>query len=481
MEYVADELGVPVRALPALQRELSVRADARGDPELRRLILRASARTSSTRIRRRPARPGGSRALLARRGRPRAVVHTYHGHVLSGYFSPRSRARLPARRAAPRPLGRSLVAVSDEVRDDLVAFGVAPADALRRRPVRLRPAGVERRRRPGARCASAPSSGVDDGTFVVGWAGRLTAIKRPLDLVRTLRSLVDQGVDAVLVLVGDGEDRQQTEALARELGVADRCRLVGFQQGIRAWYAAFDATLMTSANEGTPVVAIESLAAERPVVATRAGGTATVVTDGESGFLAAIGDIDALAGRLAELARDPELRATARPTGRCGRPRALRDGANGRRAGRGLPKRARPMKVLHIHKLTGVSGSENHLLALLPALRARGIDARFLGLDVPGSDAPRFYERLEELDVPLPAGALRHGRQPADGPRRDPCGQARAARHPAHSPRPCRRLRRGCGHRAPAAVRLDPPQRRPLPARAFPLRRPRVRAAARAG
>lgn len=58
------------------------------------------------------------------------------------------------------------------------------------------------------------------------------------------------------------------------------------------------------------------------------------------------------------------------------------------------------MKVLHVHKLTGVSGSEGHLLALLPALRALGIDARFLGLDVPGSDAPRFYATLDELGVP---------------------------------------------------------------------------------
>ena len=58
------------------------------------------------------------------------------------------------------------------------------------------------------------------------------------------------------------------------------------------------------------------------------------------------------------------------------------------------------MKVLHLHKLTGVSGSEGHLLALLPALRARGIDAQFLGLDVLGSDAPRFYAALDELEVP---------------------------------------------------------------------------------
>ena len=58
------------------------------------------------------------------------------------------------------------------------------------------------------------------------------------------------------------------------------------------------------------------------------------------------------------------------------------------------------MKVLHLHKLTGVSGSEAHLLALLPALRERGVDARFLGLDVPGTDAHRFYEALDTLGVP---------------------------------------------------------------------------------
>ena len=58
------------------------------------------------------------------------------------------------------------------------------------------------------------------------------------------------------------------------------------------------------------------------------------------------------------------------------------------------------MKVLHVHKLKGVGGSEGHLLALLPALRERGVDARFLGLDVDGSDAPRFYRELDRLGVP---------------------------------------------------------------------------------
>jgi glycosyltransferase involved in cell wall biosynthesis len=123
-----------------------------------------------------------------------------------------------------------------------------------------------------------------------------------------LRALVDRDVDALLVLVGDGEDRAAVDALAAELGVADRCRLVGFQKSIRPWYAAFDALILTSANEGTPVVAIEALAAARPVVATRAGGTGAVVRNGETGYLETIGDTTALAERLAMLERDPELR-----------------------------------------------------------------------------------------------------------------------------------------------------------------------------
>jgi glycosyltransferase involved in cell wall biosynthesis len=59
------------------------------------------------------------------------------------------------------------------------------------------------------------------------------------------------------------------------------------------------------------------------------------------------------------------------------------------------------MKVMHIHKITGIGGSERHLLTLLPALRDRGVDARFLGLDVPGSDAARFYEELRLAGVPF--------------------------------------------------------------------------------
>ena len=84
------------------------------------------------------------------------------------------------------------------------------------------------------------------------------------------------------------------------------------------------------------------------------------------------------------------------------------------------------MKVLHLHKLKGVSGSENHLLALLPALREAGVDARFLGLDVPGSDAPQFYARLDELHVPY--RRVRCGADISARMARDVVGAVRAER-----------------------------------------------------
>jgi glycosyltransferase involved in cell wall biosynthesis len=307
MEYLADELGVTVHDLPALQRELSPRTDLRAIAGLRRILLDRKPDVLHTHTAKAGA-TGRIAALVAGAARPRARVHTYHGHVLSGYFDSR---REQVFRSTERLLARStgaLIAVSEEVRDDLVRFKVAPAAKFQVVPYGFDlPEWSSADRESRARIRA--QIDIAHGTFVVGWAGRLTPIKRPLDLVRTLSALLDLGVDAHLVLVGDGEDRAEVEALAAELGVADRYTLAGYQRQVREWLAAFDATLMTSANEGTPVVAIESLAAERPVVATRAGGTATVVQHGASGYLEEIGDTEALAARLAGLARDPELRA----------------------------------------------------------------------------------------------------------------------------------------------------------------------------
>jgi glycosyltransferase involved in cell wall biosynthesis len=306
MEYVADELGVEVLPLPALQRELSLGADWKAIRELRKTIRRIRPDVVHTHTAKAGA-TGRIAALLAGNARPKALVHSYHGHVLSGYFSPlRERFFRLLERLLARPTS-ALVAVSEEVRNDLVDYRVASLDRFVVIPYGFdSPEWSEADEKARARIRGELGLGDDD--FVVGWAGRLTPIKRPLDLVRTLRGVVDAGVDATLVVVGDGDDRAATEALARELGLADRCKFVGFHRNIREWYAAFDVFLLTSLNEGAPVVAIEALGAHRPIVATAAGGTATVVRDGESGYVVPVGDVAGLVERVVRLAHDPELR-----------------------------------------------------------------------------------------------------------------------------------------------------------------------------
>jgi glycosyltransferase involved in cell wall biosynthesis len=304
MAYVGDELGVDVLRVAALRREVSPRHDAAATAELWRILRGREVDVLHTHTSKAGA-TGRTAALFAARRRPQAVVHTYHGHVLSGYFSHRQERvfRLIERTLAHAT--NALVAVSADVRDDLVRYGVAPPEKIVVVPYGFDlDARVDVR--PETRARLRAEIDADDGTFVVGFVGRLTGIKRPLDLVRTIAAVDSQ---SLLVVAGDGEDRRAAEVLAAKLGIADRCRFLGYTRAAPAWYGAFDALLLTSANEGAPVVAIEALAAGRPVVATDVGGTKTVVDDGETGFLAPAGDVRALAGHLDRLARDGDLRA----------------------------------------------------------------------------------------------------------------------------------------------------------------------------
>jgi glycosyltransferase involved in cell wall biosynthesis len=326
MDFLAHERGVPVVPVPELQRELSLRRDLAAARRVRRLLRAERPDVLHTHAAKAGA-AGRLAAAVAGGARPSVRVHTFHGHVLRGYFGPRrERAFLAVERILARGTS-ALVAPSTEVRDDLVGLGVAPAARFEVIPYGFSFAGLGE----GDGASVRRSLGLSEATFVVGWAGRLTAIKRPLDLVRVLAALVGRGVDAALVLVGDGPDRPAVEALGAELGVAGRVRLAGYRKEIADWHAAFDALLLTSANEGTPVAALEALASGRPVVATRVGGVPAVVEDAETGFLADVGDVEGLARGLEQLARDPEERrrmgavGTERVRERFGRDRMVDD------------------------------------------------------------------------------------------------------------------------------------------------------------
>ncbi len=306
MAFVAEELGVEIVTIDELHREISPLRDAVAVVRLARLMRRERPQILHTHTAKAGA-IGRVASLLARDSRPPIVLHTFHGHVLRGYFDP---VRTALFRLLERWLAHhstALVAVSPQVRDDLVSLGVAPREAFA--VVRL---GIPLEKRvatePDARERTRTLLGIAPDRFVVGWIGRMTGVKRTEDVLASLARLRELGVDACLCMIGDGPDREDVERRAKALGIVRHCFFLGYQDDVGPFYAALDAFVLPSGNEGTPVSAIEALAAGRPVVASRVGGVPDVVRDGIDGFLVEPGDVDGLAGALARLADDPELR-----------------------------------------------------------------------------------------------------------------------------------------------------------------------------
>ncbi|HWG56021.1 MAG TPA: glycosyltransferase [Gaiellaceae bacterium] len=314
MEYVARDFGVEPVFIPELQRDISARSDARVVQRLRDLIVELRPDVLHTHTAKAGA-VGRVAAAMAGRARPKLVVHTFHGHVLRGYFAP---AVGSVFRALERGLGMTtdvLVAVSPEVRDDLVRLGVADRSQIA--VVRL---GLDLDARvattPDARAEVRAALGVPEERFLVGWLGRVTEIKRVDDLLRSFAHLRHSGADAALAIVGDGPQLGDAQRLAAALGVADRCHFLGYQRDVARFLAAFDTVALTSANEGTPVTLIEAQAAGVPVVSTDVGGVADVVADGVTGFLTDVSDTRAFADRLAALAADEDVRRSFGAAGR---------------------------------------------------------------------------------------------------------------------------------------------------------------------
>jgi len=166
-----------------------------------------------------------------------------------------------------------------------------------------RPVSDERRRQ------RRTELGLHPDKYTVGLVTFFKQFKNLPAFVRVARLVIDAGIDAQFVLVGDGPERPAVEKAIADLSVAPYFSLPGTTTDSRRWYEAFDVALMTSdSSEAFPMTLLEAMSVGLPVVATNVAGIPDIVVHGQTGFTAEPTDIQQLAHYLVQLARAPELR-----------------------------------------------------------------------------------------------------------------------------------------------------------------------------
>jgi glycosyltransferase involved in cell wall biosynthesis len=304
LEGLADRHGVDRRTVPGLGPALRPRDDLRALVHLIRLMRSWRPDIVHTHTAK-AGTLGRIAARLAFARRP-VVVHTYHGHVLSGYFGPRRTAVFRGIERLLASCSDRLIGVSQATVDELVALHVAPRERFTVVPIGL---DLEKFLAVGAPdVAGRVALGAEAADVVVTYVGRLAPIKRVDLLIDAIARARAGGAPLHLAIVGDGELRGTLEARAAAAGLAGHVAFLGFRADLAAIAAGTDIAALASDNEGTPVALIEAGAAGRPSVATAVGGVGDIVT-ADTGRVVAAGDVDAMAAALTELAGAPQQRA----------------------------------------------------------------------------------------------------------------------------------------------------------------------------
>lgn len=267
MESSAQERGVQPIKIDTLSRKLSAAADGKTLWRLIQLFRQERPLVVHTHT----AKAGTLGRLAAMATGVPVRVHTFHGHVFSGYFSPlRTRIFL----AIERFLGRHtdcIIAISRLQRHELVeTYRIATPDKVVTVPLGFDLAPFLRVNGPDGVLHA--ELGCSRQRALVGWIGRMTAIKAPLLFIESALRIQAAWPSLQFVMVGDGELRPDCEAHILEAGLQGKVALTGWKRDLTSVYADLDLVLLTSINEGTPLTLLEAMASGRAFVATDVGG-----------------------------------------------------------------------------------------------------------------------------------------------------------------------------------------------------------------
>ena len=230
---------------------------------------------------------------------PSKRVHTFHGHLLNGYFGAFKRRLVIFAEQVLSIFTHELLAVGDKVRQDLLAVRIGNPKKFG-----LMPPGLEIGLLPN-KIESRGSFGLAIMTLQCAFIGRVTQIKRPDRFLDVVGEIKKRGIHLEFFMAGDGEllNVSRERIVRQDLQV----RVLGWQTNIEMVLAAADIVVLTSDNEGTPLSLIQAGMAGLPVVTTKVGSVPEVVLDGTTGIVTSF-DVQEIADALEKLANSSDLR-----------------------------------------------------------------------------------------------------------------------------------------------------------------------------
>ena len=230
---------------------------------------------------------------------PSIRIHTFHGHLLNGYFGTFKRSLVVLAEKILARFTHQLLAVGDKVRQDLLAVGIGKSNKFT-----LMPPGLKISKLPD-KSESLKFYGLSTQTLQCAFIGRVTQIKRPDRFLDVVSEIKKRGVALEFFMAGDGEllENCRGRVSREDLPV----QLLGWQSDIEKVLSAADMVLLTSDNEGTPLSLIQAGMAGLPVVTTRVGSVPEVVIDGDTGIITSL-EIQEIADAIEKLAGNRDLR-----------------------------------------------------------------------------------------------------------------------------------------------------------------------------
>jgi glycosyltransferase involved in cell wall biosynthesis len=298
--------------VPFLGRELSVKNDIATLRQVVSLMKQHKPHIVHTHT----AKAGFVGRAAAKLCRVPVVVHTFHGNVFKGYFSPAKTKLFINIETLLAQWSDRVIVLGEQQKREILALGIGQEKQFRIVPLGLDLSPFLEAEKHRGELRSELGLGPD--VPLVGIVARLVPIKAIDVFLRAAQQVLASRPEAVFVIAGDGELRPELESLARELRIERSVRFLGFRSDLVRINADLSCKVLCSKNEGLPVAVIEALAAARPVVATDVGSVSDLVVSEESGLLVPPGDVETLARGILRAVSEPE---NARRWGQNGRAR----------------------------------------------------------------------------------------------------------------------------------------------------------------